>query len=94
MHAATRNVLTRGAVMPVSPLTLGDERRLDEWRQRGVVQYYLAAGAGHLPVARTPRSLPSAIRNVGLFGQWAEWTHAAVELLERRHAARHMTTPQ
>src|SRR4051794_26893596 len=42
--------LQRGLVIPALPLALNAERRLDERRQRALVRYYLAAGAGGLAV--------------------------------------------
>src|SRR5258708_2466298 len=36
----------RGVVVPAMPLALTRDRKLDERRQRGLVRYYLAAGAG------------------------------------------------
>ncbi len=46
MPAAAARALRRGVVLPAMPLALTAERRLDERRQRGLVRYYLAAGAG------------------------------------------------
>jgi hypothetical protein len=42
--------LQRGQVIPACPLALTAERRLDERRQRALVRYYVAAGAGGLAV--------------------------------------------
>lgn len=42
--------LRRGLVIPACPLALTADRRLDERRQRGLVRYYLDAGAGGLAV--------------------------------------------
>src|SRR5262245_3262188 len=42
--------LHRGLVIPACPLALTAERRLDARRQRALVRYYLAAGAGGLAV--------------------------------------------
>src|SRR5262245_69787 len=39
-----------GLVIPACPLALTAKRRLDERRQRALVRYYLAAGAGGLAV--------------------------------------------
>src|SRR3954447_26227918 len=43
-------MLGRGLVIPACPLALTAARRLDERRQRALVRYYLAAGAGGLAV--------------------------------------------
>ena len=40
--------LRDGVVIPAMPLALNAQRKLDERRQRGLVRYYLAAGAGGL----------------------------------------------
>jgi dihydrodipicolinate synthase/N-acetylneuraminate lyase len=45
-----REELGRGLVIPACPLALTADRRLDERRQRGLVRYYSAAGAGGLAV--------------------------------------------
>lgn len=45
-----RAALHRGLVIPACPLALTRERELDERRQRALIRYYLAAGAGGLAV--------------------------------------------
>src|SRR4030095_610232 len=45
-----RRILQQGVVIPACPLALNAERKLDERRQRALVRYYLAAGAGGLAV--------------------------------------------
>lgn len=50
MHARIREILGRGTVIPACPLALTSERKLDERRQRALVRYYSAAGAGGLAV--------------------------------------------
>jgi dihydrodipicolinate synthase/N-acetylneuraminate lyase len=42
--------LRQGTVIPALPLALTEARRLDERRQRGLIRYYAAAGAGGLAV--------------------------------------------
>ena len=42
--------LRRGQVIPACPLALTAERGLDERRQRGLIRYYIDAGAGGLAV--------------------------------------------
>lgn len=46
-----RGRLGRGLVIPACPLALTGSRRFDERRQRALVRYYRAAGAGGLAVA-------------------------------------------
>ena len=50
LPAAVRNVLDRGVAIPAMPLALTPERRLDERRQRALIRYYAASGAGGLAV--------------------------------------------
>src|SRR6478752_4198019 len=45
-----RAALHRGLVIPACPLALNAQRTLDERRQRALVRYYSAAGAGGLAV--------------------------------------------
>ena len=47
---AVAQALQRGLAIPACPLALTAERTLDERRQRALVRYYLAAGAGGLAV--------------------------------------------
>lgn len=60
-------VLRRGVVIPACPLALNRERKLDERRQRALIRYYEAAGAGGLAVG--VHTTQFAIRDpaVGLF---------------------------
>ena len=50
MEADFRQSLQRGLVIPACPLALTARRRFDERRQRALVRYYAAAGAGGLAV--------------------------------------------
>ena len=59
-----RRELQRGLVIPACPLALDAKRKLDERRQRALVRYYLAAGAGGLAVG--VHTTQFAIREVGL----------------------------
>ncbi len=47
---AIRVALDRGAAIPAMPLALTAGRRLDERRQRALIRYYAASGAGGLAV--------------------------------------------
>jgi len=44
-------ILKNGVVIPALPLALNKHRQLDEKRQRGLLRYYLTAGAGGIAVA-------------------------------------------
>lgn len=50
LEPAVLQALQQGQVIPACPLALDAERRLDERRQRTLVRYYVAAGAGGLAV--------------------------------------------
>ena len=62
-----RASLGQGLAIPACPLALNTQRRFDERRQRALIRYYLAAGAGGLAVG--VHTTQFAIRNpkVGLF---------------------------
>ena len=45
-----RTRLGDGLVIPACPLTLNAQRKLDARRQRALIRYYTAAGAGGLAV--------------------------------------------
>jgi dihydrodipicolinate synthase/N-acetylneuraminate lyase len=48
---AVKSALHKGVVIPALPLALDKDRKLDERRQRALIRYYLAAGAGGVAVA-------------------------------------------
>ena len=62
MDAMTR--FREGCVIPAVPLALDAERKWDKRRQRALVRYYLAAGAGGLAVG--VHTTQFEIRDVGL----------------------------
>lgn len=62
-----REVLARGLVIPASPLALNSKRRLDEHRQRALIRYYHAAGAGGLAVGVHTTQFAIHDPEVGLF---------------------------
>jgi hypothetical protein len=61
------DALRRGLVIPACPLALTAERRLDERRQRALVRYYAAAGAGGLAVGVHTTQFAIRDPKVGLF---------------------------
>ena len=67
MNPAIRSALQRGLVIPALPLALDANRRWDEGRQRALLRYYAAAGAGGVAVA--VHTTQFAIRNpeIGVF---------------------------
>lgn len=50
LDAAVKKLLHEGTVIPAHPLALDQNRQLDEKRQRGLTQYYMASGAGGIAV--------------------------------------------
>lgn len=60
----TRARLAEGLVIPACPLALNRQRKLDERRQRALLRYYLAAGAGGVAVG--VHTTQFAIRQAGL----------------------------
>jgi hypothetical protein len=67
MKPEFQRLLQQGLVIPACPLALNAQRRLDERRQRALVRYYVAAGAGGL--AAGVHTTQFAIRDarIGLF---------------------------
>lgn len=59
--------LCRGTVIPAHPLALDDKRKLDERRQRALMRYYLAAGAGGIAVGVHSTQFAIREKNIGLF---------------------------
>ena len=57
--------LHKGLVIPACPLALTEDRQLDERRQRTLLRYYVAAGAGG--IAAGVHTTQFAIREAGLF---------------------------
>lgn len=62
-----RQTLHRGQVIPACPLALNARRKLDERRQRALIRYYAAAGAGGLAVAVHTTQFGIRDPHVGLF---------------------------
>jgi dihydrodipicolinate synthase/N-acetylneuraminate lyase len=85
IDAAARVALQRGLVIPACPLALNAERRLDERRQRALVRYYAAAGAGGLAVAVHTTQFAIRAPRTGLFRPVLE---LAAEELTRADAVR------
>lgn len=80
-----RSALDRGVVIPAMPLALTAERRLDERRQRALIRYYAASGAGGLAVG--VHTTQFAIRDPK-HGLLAPVLALAAEELDRANAGR------
>jgi len=79
----TRMRLGEGLAIPACPLVLNAQRRFDERRQRALLRYYLAAGAGGLAVGVHTTQFAIRDPKVGLFKPVLEL--AAEELRSSRH---------
>jgi dihydrodipicolinate synthase/N-acetylneuraminate lyase len=64
---AAFDALRGGLVIPACPLALNAQRKLDERRQRALVRYYLAAGAGGLAVGVHTTQFAIREPKIGLF---------------------------
>ena len=62
-----RETLLHGQVIPACPLALNASRTLDERRQRALVRYYAAAGAGGLAVGVHTTQFAIRDPRIGLF---------------------------
>jgi dihydrodipicolinate synthase/N-acetylneuraminate lyase len=62
-----RRRLGEGLVIPACPLALNARRKLDERRQRALLRYYIAAGAGGLAVGVHTTQFAIREPKVGLF---------------------------
>jgi len=66
-RAEALQVLRRGVVIPACPLALDEKRCLDERRQRALVRYYVASGAGGLAVGVHTTQFAIRDPGIGLF---------------------------
>lgn len=67
MNPAIRSALQRGLVIPALPLALDVNRKWDERRQRALLRYYFAAGAGGVAVGVHTTQFAIRDSQVGLF---------------------------
>lgn len=67
-----KKFLHEGTVIPAHPLALDASRRLDEKRQRGLTQYYLATGAGGIAVGVHTTQFEIRDPAVNLYGRVLE----------------------
>jgi hypothetical protein len=78
--------LARGLVIPACPLALNGGRKFDERRQRALVRYYVAAGAGGLAVGVHTTQFEIRDPKIGLFAPVLELTAAELDRLQVRSA--------
>src|SRR6266545_3477420 len=67
IQAQVKQTLQSGLVIPACPLALNAQRQFDERRQRALLRYYFAAGAGGLAVAVHTTQFSIRDPKVGLF---------------------------
>ena len=67
LSSAKVKALESGLVIPALPLALNKSRKMDERRQRALLQYYLDAGAGGLAVAVHTTQFEIRLPKFGLF---------------------------
>lgn len=67
LPAPVANALRQGLVIPACPLALNARRKLDERRQRALIRYYRAAGAGGLAVGVHTTQFKIRDPAIGLF---------------------------
>src|SRR5262245_41164708 len=77
-------LLRQGQVIPACPLALTASRRLDERRQRALVRYYLAAGAGGLAVGVHTSQFAIRAPQNGLFEPLLRLTAEEMDRFDRR----------
>src|SRR6476659_9545208 len=71
--APSLTALHTGLVIPACPLALTAERKLDDRRQRALVRYYSAAGAGGLAVGVHTTQFAIRDPKIGLFAPVLEF---------------------
>lgn len=84
---SVRTRLGEGLAIPACPLVLNAQRRFDERRQRALIRYYLAAGAGGLAVGVHTTQFAIRDPKIGLFKPVLEL--AAEELRRSRREEAH-----
>ena len=78
--------LQRGVVIPACPLALTARRKLDERRQRALLRYYLAAGAGGVAVGVHTTQFAIRDPKVGLFAPVLRLAQEEFARAEARHS--------
>jgi hypothetical protein len=86
LHPEAARALARGLVIPACPLALTNGRKLDERRQRALVRYYGAAGAGGLAVGVHTTQFEIRDPKIGLFAPVLELAAAELDRLQARAA--------
>ena len=82
-----REELARGWVIPACPLALTESRLLDERRQRALLRYYAAAGAGGLAVGVHTTQFAIRDPDVGLYEPLLALVSEEVARVDRHRSA-------
>ena len=72
INAEVRTLLHEGTVIPAHPLALDANRKLDEKRQRGLTQYYIACGTGGIAVGVHTTQFEIRDPKINLYGRVLE----------------------
>lgn len=83
-----QQALQQGLVIPACPLALTPQRKFDERRQRAVIRYYTAAGAGGLAVGVHTTQFKIREHSAGLFRSLLELASEEMGRQEARHKKR------
>lgn len=82
--------LRNGVVIPACPLALNSSRRLDERRQRALLRYYCAAGAGGVAVGVHTTQFSIRDPKHGLFEPVLRLAMEELERADSRHGRRNL----
>ena len=72
IKADVKKLLHEGTVIPAHPLALDANRKLDEKRQRGLTQYYMACGTGGIAVGVHTTQFEIRDPKINLYGRVLE----------------------
>ncbi|MEQ1749162.1 MAG: dihydrodipicolinate synthase family protein, partial [Prosthecobacter sp.] len=87
---ALRTSLNQGHVIPACPLALNSARRLDERRQRALLRYYTAAGAGGAAVGVPTTQFAIRESKHSLFKPVLELAAEELRRADLKHDRRHL----
>ena len=82
--------LRRGLVIPACPLALNAQRQLDEDRQRNLIRYYTAAGAGGVAVAVHTTQFAIRDPGIGLYQPVLEIAAEELKAADTRYGRNHV----
>src|SRR5436853_7887824 len=86
VSGAAFEALRKGLVIPACPLALNSARKLDERRQRALVRYYIAAGAGGLAVGVHTTQFAIRDSRIGLFAPVLQLAREEMDRADRGRA--------